>query len=163
MAGVLRMRHSRQEVLGRTQREFDALDALVAQIAFDDWQRTVPRPETRDPWTIKDALAHIVYWKLHTIRVIRGERRPPELRGLDVPRINKRVYEEWRNRAPEDVIGWHRQVHLQALQALAEKPPEWFGRRERAEGWPFDFDGHSAAHRHKDIERARAGTRPASS
>ncbi|HEY3063701.1 MAG TPA: maleylpyruvate isomerase N-terminal domain-containing protein [Chloroflexota bacterium] len=150
------MRHTREEVLERTQREFDALDGLVAQIDADDWHRPVPRPETRDPWTIKDALAHIVYWKLHTVRVIRGERRPPELRGMDVPRLNQHVYEEWRERAPEDVIGWHRQVHVLVLQALTEKPREWFGQRERGPGWPGDLDGHSAAHRQKDIERALA-------
>jgi len=162
MVRVPRMRHTREAVLERTQREFDTLDDLVAQIGAGDWHRPVPRPETRDPWTIKDALAHIVYWKLHTIRVIRGERRPPELRGLDVSRLNKRIYEEWRDRAPEDVIGWHRQVHVLALQALTERPPEWFTRRERAEGWPFDFDGHSAAHRRKDIERALGGAPPSS-
>ena len=151
------MRHTRADVLERTQREYDALDAVIARIGADDWSRPVPRPETRDPWTVKDALAHIVYWKLHTIRVIRGERRPPELRGLDVTRINKKMYEEWRERAPEDVIGWHRQVHLQALQALMDRPAEWFGQRERGEGWPGDFDGHSAAHRLRDIEAALAG------
>jgi hypothetical protein len=33
-------------------------------------------------------------------------------------------------------------------------PAEWFGRREHGPEWPADFDGHSAAHRVKDIEAA---------
>src|SRR5689334_11192172 len=112
------MHHTRAEVIQRTQREYDALDTLVARLEFEDWDRPVPRPESRDPWTVKDALAHIVYWKLHTARYFGGEKRPPELRGLDVPRLNKTIYEQWRDRAPEDVIGFHRQVHLEVLRVL---------------------------------------------
>lgn len=50
------MRHTRGEVTERTVREFSALDELVARLRPGDWQRLVPRPETRDPWTVKDAL-----------------------------------------------------------------------------------------------------------
>src|ERR1700730_7956221 len=105
------MRHTRAAVVERTVREFEALDALVARLQPADWQRLVPRPETRDPWTVKDALVHIVYWKTHTARVIRGERRPPEARGLDVPALNHLVWEQWQGRSVADVIGWHRAVH----------------------------------------------------
>jgi len=148
------MRHTRDEVRTRAQREFDVLDALVRRLSNSDWQLPVPRPETRDPWTVKDALAHITYWKLHTARVFRGERRPPEFRGLDVAAINARIYAEWRDRSPEDVLTWHRDVHDQVLAAIDGRPEEWFGRRERNEYWPGDFDGHSAGHRRKDIEAA---------
>jgi hypothetical protein len=148
------MRHTRDETVERTQREFDALEAVVARLSSADWARRVPRPETKDPWTVKDALTHIVYWKLHTARVFRGEKRPSELRGLDVPRINQLIYERWRDRPPEDVIGWHREVHADVLHTLANKPDDWFGERERGAHWPGDFDAHSAAHRRKDIERA---------
>ena len=137
--------------------EFDQLDELIARLEPADWQRNVPRPETRDPWTIKDTIVHIVYWKAHTLRAIRGVKRPPELRGLDVPRINHLMYERWRDRSIDDVIGWHREVHAEALHVLAEKPDEWFGRREHAPAWPGDLDGHSAAHRIKDIEAALKG------
>src|SRR5256886_12714477 len=54
---------------------------------------TLFRSPTRDPWTVKDALAHILYWKEHTARVIRGERRPPEMRGLDVERSEEHTSE----------------------------------------------------------------------
>jgi hypothetical protein len=148
------MRHTRREIVARTRREFARLDRLVAGLRPPDWARPVPRPATRDPWTVKDALAHIVYWKEHTVRVIRGERRPLEMRGLDIEQINRLIYRRWRARRPADVRAWHRRVHADVLRVLAQTPAEWFGRRDRSPRWPDDFDGHSAAHRVKDIEAA---------
>jgi hypothetical protein len=148
------MRHTRQEVLARTRREFARLDRLVSRLRPADWNRRAKRPPTRDPWTVKDVLAHIVYWKEHTARVIRGERRRPEMRGLDVNQINRLVYDRWRRRRSSAVVEWHRRVHADVLRTLANTPEAWFGRRERSPAWPADFDGHSAAHRVKDIEAA---------
>jgi hypothetical protein len=150
----LLMRHTKAEITERTQREFIELDLLVARLRPEDWQRLVPRPETRDPWTVKDALVHIVYWKSATARVIRGEKRLPEMRGLDISAINHLIWERWRDRSPEDVVAWHREVQTEVLAALAARPDDWFGRREHSEHWPADFDGHSAVHRRKDIEQA---------
>jgi hypothetical protein len=105
---------------------------------------------------VKDALAHIVHWKEHTARVIRGERRRPEMRGLDVNQINRLIYRRWRRRRPREVIEWHRRVHVEVLRTLASTPDAWFGRREHSAEWPGDLDGHSAAHRVKDIGAALA-------
>jgi hypothetical protein len=151
------MRHARQTVVARARDEFARLDRLVRGLRPTDWTRPVPRPSTRDAWTVKDALAHIVYWKEHTARVIRGERRPPEMRGLDVNQINHLVYRRWRRRDPREVARWHRRVHAEVLRTLAQKPTAWFGRREHSPDWPADLDGHSAAHRIKDIEAALTG------
>ena len=148
------MRHTRKNIIDRTRREFTLLDRLVSRLRPADWNRRVPRPPTRDPWTVKDALAHIVYWKEHTARVIRGERRLPEMRGLDVNEINRVIYERWRRRRPSEVVAWHRRVHEEVLRTLARTPDEWIGRRDRSPQWPADLDGHSAAHRVKDIEGA---------
>ena len=148
------MRHTRKEVVARTRHEFAALDRLVARLRPADWKRRVPRPPTRDPWTVKDALAHIVYWKEHSARVFRGERRLPEMRGLDVPQINRLIYRRWYRRRPAEVVAWHRRVQRDVLEALAANPPEWFSRRERSPKWPLDFDAHSADHRRDDIEAA---------
>jgi mycothiol maleylpyruvate isomerase-like protein len=150
------MRHTREAVIARTRGEFAKLDRLVTRLRPTDWKRRVPRPPTRDPWTVKDALAHIVYWKEHTARVIRGERRPPDMRGLDVNQINRLVYERWRRRPWSQVVAWHRCVHAEVLRALASRSATWFGRRERSPQWPADLDGHSAGHRVKDIEAALA-------
>ena len=145
--------------MARTRREFTRLDRLVRGLRAADWRRPVPRPATRDPWTVKDALAHIVYWKEHSARVIRGERRLPEMRGLDVNQINRVIYERWRARPAREVVAWHRRVHEEVLRTLASAPDEFFGRKERSAQWPADFDGHSAAHRMKDIEAALAARR----
>lgn len=150
------MRHTRREVLQRTQAEYRALDTVVAGLRPRDWGRLVPRPETRDPWTVKDALAHILYWKEHSVRVFRGERRPEELRGLEVNAINHLIYRRWHTRPPAEVVAWHRRVQTEVVKALADRPDEWFSGRERGPDWPADFDGHSAWHRIKDIHAATA-------
>lgn len=147
----------RKDVIARTRREFAALDGLVGRLRPVDWKRRVPRPPTRDPWTVKDALAHILYWKEHSARVLRGERRLPEMRGLDVNQINRFIYERWRDQSVSELLKWHRRVHADVTRSLMLRPEEWFGRRERSPEWPLDFDGHSAAHRVKDMEAALAG------
>jgi hypothetical protein len=150
------MRHTRQEVIDRTMREFERLDQLVANLSDEEWERPVPRPETKDPWTVKDALAHITHWKADAARVARRQRRPPEERGLRLNDVNHLVYLRWRERSPREVVAWHREVQEDVLAALAAAPDQWFSGRERGADWPGDLDGHSAEHRVKDIERALA-------
>src|SRR5262245_56719570 len=69
------MRHTRGDVVRRTVEEYEQLDELIGRLRPEDWDHRVPRPEGRDPWTVKDALVHIVWWKEHTTRVIRRQRR----------------------------------------------------------------------------------------
>jgi uncharacterized damage-inducible protein DinB len=148
------MRHKREEVIERTIREFEILDKLVANLSDEEWQRLLPRPESKAPWTVKDALAHITHWKADVIRSARRQRRPPEERGLNVSDGNHLIYMRWRERSPQEVLAWHRQVQEDVLAALRETPEEWFSGRERKPEWPYDLDGHSADHRVKDIEQA---------
>ena len=150
------MRHDREEVVERTIREFELLDHLVSGLADEDWGRLVPRPETKEPWTVKDALAHITHWKADAARAARGQRRPPEERGLPENVANHLIYMRWCNRYPQEVLAWHRQVQGDLLAALRAAPEEWFSGRDRRTEWPYDLDGHSAYHRTKDIERALA-------
>jgi hypothetical protein len=148
------MRHSREEVIERTIREFELLDQLVASLSDEDWKRPLPRPEGKDPWTVKDALAHITFWKADVARSIRKQRRPPEEARLTTNAHNRLVYENWRDRPVSEVLAWHRQVQADVLAALYEAHEAWFSDRERGAPWPFDVDGHSAQHRVRDIERA---------
>ncbi len=150
------MRHTREEVIERTIREFELLDDLVAGLTNEDWERLLPRSETKEPWTVKDALAHITHWKADVARSARGQRRPSEERGLGINDGNRLIYVRWRERTPQEVLAWHRQVQGDVLAALREAPEEWFSGRERRPDWPYDLDGHSADHRIKDIERALA-------
>jgi len=154
------VRHTKREVLTRTRREFAILDRLVSRLKPADWKRRAPRPPTRDPWTVKDVLAHIVYWKEHSARVFRGERRLPEMRGLAVNQINRLVYRRWRRRTPRELVSWHRRVQREVLETLAGNPPAWFSRLERSPAWPLDFDGHSADHRRRDIEAVLPAVKP---
>jgi uncharacterized damage-inducible protein DinB len=150
------MRHNREEVIDRAIREFELLDNLVTKLSEEDWKQPLLRSETKDPWTVKDALAHITHWKVDIIRSIRGQRLPPEERGLNIKDGNRLVYLRWRDRSPQEVLAWHRQIQEDLLAALRVAPEAWFSGRERRQEWPNDLDGHSAYHRVKDIERALA-------
>ena len=148
------MRHNREEAIQRTIREFELLDHLVANLTDEEWSRPLPRSESKDPWTVKDALAHITHWKADVARSVRRQRRLIEERGLNINQGNHLVYLRWHNRSPQKVLAWHRQVHKDVLAALQEAPEAWFHGRERGPDWPGDLDGHSTYHRVKDIEWA---------
>ncbi|MCL4529543.1 MAG: maleylpyruvate isomerase N-terminal domain-containing protein [Chloroflexi bacterium] len=152
------MRHNREEVIERTIREFKLLDRLVAKLTNQDWKRLLPRPETKEPWTVKDALAHITHFKADIIRSINGQHKPSDVRGLNITDENHVIYMRWRDRTPREVLAWHRQVQKDVLTALRAAPEEWFSGKDHKPEWPFDLDGHSACHRVKDIEQALATT-----
>ena len=151
------MRHNRKEVIKRTIKEFELLDQLVANLTDEEWNRPLPRSESKDPWTVKDALAHITHWKADVIRSIRGQPIPPEEHGLNITDGNHLVYLRWRERSPQEVLAWHRQVQQEVLAGLRAAPEAWFSGRQRSVEWPNDLDGHSAYHRVKDIEQALLG------
>jgi len=148
------MQHSRQEVIQRTIREFELLDQLLANLSETEWLQLVPRPEGKDPWTVKDAVAHITHFKADAIRSMHRRPKPTEVRGLGINAENHLLYLRWRDRSPQEVLAWHRQVQTEVLTTLQTTPEEWFSGRERQADWPFDLDGHSAYHRIKDIEEA---------
>jgi hypothetical protein len=148
------MRHTREEVIKRTIREFELLDRLVNNFTDEDWHRLLTRPETKDPWTVKDALAHITHWKADMVRKIKKLPVPVEEKGLNWTDGNHLIYARWRDRSSEDVLAWHRQVQEDVLAALQDASEVWFSGLERRPEWPFDLDGHSSYHRVKDIEHA---------
>jgi hypothetical protein len=147
------MRHTRQEVIKRTIQEFEQLDGLVNNLADEDWNRPLARSETKDPWTVKDALAHITHWKADEIRNFRKQPVPVEEKGLNETDGNRLIYERWRDRSHQEVLAWHKQVQQDVLAVLQAAPETWFSDRERRPEWPFDLDGHSRIHRIKDIEQ----------
>jgi hypothetical protein len=148
------MRHTREEVIQRTIQEFELLDHLVVNLTEKDWEQLLLRPETKDPWTVKDAVVHITHWKADAARSIRRQKRPLEERGLETNAANHLIYLHWHDRSPQDVLAWHRRVQADVLIALKEAPDEWFNGRERRMEWPYDLDGHSAYHRLNDIKHA---------
>lgn len=148
------MRHTRKEVIKRTIREFELLDALVCDLTDAEWNKLVTRPETKDPWTVKDVLAHITHFKADVIRKIKRQPLPAEVKGLNETEENHLLYLRWRDRTPKEVFAWHRQVQKDVLTALQEAPEGWFNSREHGREWPFDLESHSSYHRVKDIELA---------
>jgi uncharacterized damage-inducible protein DinB len=133
------------------EEEYRALDRAVRRLTPAALRRPAFARARREAWTVKDALAHIVAWKLFTVLSFRREPRPQELRGLEVPEANAKLYREWRRRSSRDVIAAHRAVHREALAALRALPGELF-QRPRSPQWPFDLIGHSAEHRRRHIE-----------
>ena len=149
-----KIQHDRASVLARARREYAALDALIGGLTAGAWTWRVPRTDSHDPWTVKDAIVHIVHWKEHTARVLRVERRPPELRRLDAHAVNHLIYERWRDRPIAEVVAWHHAVHEDVVRTLETIPEERIGGRIHSTEWPLDFDGHSADHGRRDIEAA---------
>jgi uncharacterized damage-inducible protein DinB len=115
-----------------------------------------PQPEGKDPWTVKDALAHITHWKADVIRSIHGQRRPAEQQGPSGNEVNHFICKRWQEQTPRDVLAWHRQVQEDLVHALQRAPEKWFSGREKRAEWPYDLVGHSVYHRSMDIERALA-------
>jgi hypothetical protein len=105
---------------------------------------------------VKDALAHITHWKADVARSARGQRQPPEERGLNESDGNHLIFVRWHDRSPKEVLNWHRRVQEDVLAAMREAPEKWFSAKDRKSEWPYDLDGHSSYHRVKDIERALA-------
>jgi len=148
------LRHTRAEVIRRTIHEFKLLDRRVSKLTDEEWKRHLSRPETKDPWTIKDALVHITYRKFNVVRSIRKQSRPDDERGIPPDEVNHLVYLRWRRRSAKDVLTWHRQVQKDILVALKEAPSAWFRtNKARLPGWPYHLEGHSSFHRIRDIER----------
>src|SRR4030042_798291 len=133
------MRHKCEDVIGRENQEFELLDGLMSHLNDKEWRALLLRPESKDPWTVKDALAHIAHWKSDVARSIRKQRRPPEEQGLDTNAINHLNYLRWRYRSPVEVLEWHRQVHADVLDALRHAPDEYFSGKERNDQWPYDL------------------------
>ena len=148
------MHHTREEVIKRTIREFESLDRLVNNLTDQDWNRLLTRPETKDPLTVKDALAHIAHWKADEVRKIKKQPIPVEEKGLNWTDGNHLIYERWRGRSPQEILAWHRKVQEDVISALQDAPETLFSGKERRPDWPFDLDGHSSYHRKKDIEHA---------
>src|SRR5512135_947391 len=125
------MPHTRQEVIERAQREYELLDRLITGLSDQDWGLPLGRPEGKDPWTIKDAVSHITYWKATVALSARGQHLPPDEKGLKWNEHNHLIYTRWHDRSPQEIVAWHRQVHQDVIAAIKEAPEKWFSGRKR--------------------------------
>jgi uncharacterized damage-inducible protein DinB len=149
------MRHTRESVLERVIDEYGALEAAIAKLHTSDRQHLLGEREGKDPWTVKDSLAHVTYWKARSMRRFRGERRKPgeAPEPRSVIDANHMVFEEWKDRSQEDIIAWHRAVQVELVAAVQDAPDNHFSKRERPGTWPRGAIGHSTEHRLKDLEK----------
>jgi hypothetical protein len=144
-----RVKHTRRSVLERAEREYRALDRLVRRLRPADFRRRVFDDDAPVPWTVKDALAHIVVWKEAGRRSIARERGTPELRGTVESKRNLQAYRAWRERTVAEVVAAHREVHRQTMATLRVVPAERIGGMARHPEWPRTLDAHSTEHRAK--------------
>jgi hypothetical protein len=119
----------------------------------EEWYLPLPRHETKDPWTVKDGVAHLTHWKADMARRVRKIRKPNEEQRLEINNLNHVIFMRWKDASPKEVLEWHRRVHEDVLKALREAPDEYFSGKDRGEQWPYDLDGHVRDHRVRDIER----------
>lgn len=154
---IAKVTHTKRRTMARVSAEYRALDRVVRSLGARGLERPIPgfgsrARISRELWTGKDALAHIVEWKRQALRALRHERSDPELRGLPIDRKNRVLYERWHRRPARDVIAYHRAVHRDVMAALRALPEEHFAKR-RSPYWPGDLLGHAAGHRTRHLER----------
>ena len=155
------MLHTRESVLQRVIDEYNALEAAIAKLRPADWKFALDKREGEDPWTVKDSLAHITYWKANLARRIRRQRRKAgEALPRSVNESNHVIYELWKDKPLAEVLTWHRTVQADLVQALKDAPDTLFSQRQRARVWPRAAAGHSTEHRVKDLERPFAKVKP---
>jgi hypothetical protein len=152
-------RHTRKEVVDRSVTEYAILDGVVRRLSPRDLATPMRFDRgARDRWTVKDALAHVTFWKADVARKALAIRRPADERAAMRSDPNHYIYLQWRDRSAKDVVAWHRRVQKELLAALRAAPQTWFSKRKPSSSWPYDIDRHSALHR-RDIEKALGGAR----
>jgi len=140
----------------RVEAEYRALDRTVQALSRGGFDRPVPgfgkrARGSREDWTYKDALAHILFWKQYQMETIAG--RPHEVKpaGRTVHEENRWIYEQWHERPARDVVTWHRRLHREVMATLRTAGPQVFATKHRDQ-WPGDLVGHSEAHRKRHLD-----------
>lgn len=74
----------------------------------------------KNPYTVKDAFAHITHWKANVVRSSRRQSRMVEERELNITQGNHLVYNRWHDHFPQKVLAlaWQWQIHQDVLAAL---------------------------------------------
>jgi len=149
-------KHTRGSVIRRVEDEYHALDRAVRALTRAGLDRPVPgfgarARIRRERWTYKDTLTHVLFWKQWQMETIARRPHAEKPRGLTVHDENRWIYERSRGRSARAVIAWHRRLHREVLETLRAAPSATFTSK-RSDQWPYDLDGHSAAHRKRHLE-----------
>ena len=125
---------NKPELLAALQRDWAALEALVASI--DEQQLLAP--ELDDGWSVKDVLAHIAVWEARcaswleaVARGVTPER--PEVQNVDA--ANARDYAAAKDTPLATVLAQSRAAHAAMVQSVAALSEADLGDDSRF-GWP---------------------------
>src|SRR5436305_14807082 len=71
---------SREELLRNSRAQHAALEAQLAALSADE----MTRPGVTDDWSVKDHLAHLIWWEQRVIRMLGGAPDPIDAMPSDV-------------------------------------------------------------------------------
>ncbi len=146
--------HTRAEVIARANDGYAATERLIAGLSPRDWRRPLLfAADARDRWTVKDAIAHLTYWRSDVARIARAERRSPQERRAIGSDPSHFVFLRFRDLTPEELVAYHRDVQRELIAALRAAPDSWFTSKKASSWWPPNVDHHPAQHV-RDVERA---------
>jgi hypothetical protein len=148
--------HNKKDTIARVEREFRALDRAVRRLGTKGLDEPVPgfgarARIKRERWLRKDALAHIVEWKSHQLRTLRGAPPDRTLRGLPIARQNRLIYERWHGRPAREIVAIHRRVGREVRDAMRALPDAYY-RKRFSPAWPNELLGGSRWHREHHLE-----------
>lgn len=114
--------------------EWEALLARVAPARLDE-------PGVAGDWSVKDIVAHVAWYEREMV----GLARQRSLAGasplweIETDRRNTLLRDEQRGRAPDAVLAEAREIHAQAVAALATLADEDLADPGRFAGMPADW------------------------
>ncbi|MCS6802106.1 MAG: DinB family protein [Chloroflexota bacterium] len=126
---------AKQELRALLDAADDELNALLDSLAPDEWER---RTATRDRWTVRETVSHIVTGEAGNLAIARGiaEGKDMYRPDFDLDRYNRRAIEKSAHRSPEDLradLRARRQETLAFLEQLDEAALQRAGRRTTGE------------------------------
>lgn len=117
---------TKSALMDENRDKYAALEAWLAGLTPEQ----MVQPGLLGDWSVKDVLAHLHEWHAMLLRWyaagLRGENPPTPAEGYtwaQLPVLNKRIYETYRDRSLEEVITKFRTSH-QELQVLIDSLSE---------------------------------------
>lgn len=124
---------SKADILEELQRENANFEALLGEVGED----RMSTAWVADNWSIKDIVAHMAGWREKAVGKFRaaasGEPTPPppwpshlhEEDENDLDDINAWLYEQSKDKSPQEVMQRSRDVYHQLFEAIAAMPDEF--------------------------------------
>jgi hypothetical protein len=119
---------NKAELLERIRADRQALDDLLASFSADE----MTQPLLDDGWSLKDTMAHIVFWEQRMLAILgnaaKGEKTPslvqPEEGDTAIDRVNAEVYAAHQHRPLSEVHADYERSFADVLATLEMLPEE---------------------------------------